>query len=128
MEVRKKVIIVCSENDHLGPSLCQVLGCTLATPLRALWDTLTEGISHKQSKENFDLSLRAFIAANATSDDRHELVQQLHTPSKPRALSVQAFYYRLVELNGYVGWMPGEELLLTPISLKQAFYEGMPPA
>ena len=41
MEVRKKVITVCSENDHLGPSLCQVLGRTLANPLRALWDTQT---------------------------------------------------------------------------------------
>ena len=38
-----------------------------------------------------------------------------------------SFFYRLIELNGYVGWMPGEELPLTHLSLKQAFYDGMPP-
>ena len=76
---------------------------------------------------NFDLSLCAFIAATVTSDDRHNLVQQLCTPSKPHALSIRAFFYRLIELNGYVGWMPGEELPLTHLGLKQAFYNGMPP-
>ena len=127
LEVRKKVISVCAEHIHLGPSLSQVLGRTLATPLQALWDTLIADHARVQTQADFDLRLRAFIAANATSEDRHELVLQLRRPSKPHNLSVQAFYYRLVELNGYVSWLPGDELPLTPVSIKQAFYDGMPP-
>ena len=126
LEVRQRVITVCAENDHKGPSLYQILGRTLATPLRALWETITSGIT-QFSVANFDLSLRAFIAATATSDDKHELLQQLRNPSKPRALSVRAFYYRLIELNGYAFWMPGEELSLSHLEIKQAFYDGMPP-
>ena len=127
LEVRKKVISVCAEHSHLGPSLSQVLGRTLATPLRALWDTLISDHDHVQTQHDFDLRLCAFIVANATSEDCHELVQQLCRPSRPCNLSVQAFYYCLVELNGYVGWLPGDELPLTPVSIKQAFYDGMPP-
>ena len=84
LEVRKKVTIICSEDDHVGPSLYQILGRTLATHLIALWETIISGIT-QYSVANFDLSLRAFIATTVTSDDRHELVQQLHTPLKPSA-------------------------------------------
>ena len=71
-----------------------------------------------QTQHDFDMRLRAFFATNATSEDCHELVQQRRRPSKPCNLSVQAFYYRLVELNGYVSWLPGDELPLTPVSIK----------
>ena len=46
LEVRKKVISVCAEHSHLGPSLSQVLGPTLATPLQALWDMLISDHDH----------------------------------------------------------------------------------
>ena len=48
LEVRKKVITVCADDTHLRPSLSQVLGCTLATPLRALWDMLISNHAHVQ--------------------------------------------------------------------------------
>ena len=54
---------------------------------------------------NFDIRLREFIAVHATQEDRHELLQQLRTAQKPRSLLVQAFLYRLRELNSYVEWI-----------------------
>ena len=41
LEVRKKVTTICSDDDHVGPSLYQILGLTLATLLRALWETIS---------------------------------------------------------------------------------------
>ena len=87
LEVRKKVTTVYSEDGHVGPFLYQILRCTLATHLRALWKTIISDIT-QYSVANFDLNLHAFIAATVASDDRHELIQQLRTHLKPHTLSV----------------------------------------
>jgi hypothetical protein len=50
-------------------------------------------------------------------------VQQLH---KPQEVNAQPFYYRLLELNSYVAWMPGTEEFLTEDQFHQLFYNGMP--
>jgi hypothetical protein len=64
-----------------------------------------------------------FIAGLTTDQDRHELIQLLR-PLKPR---VQSLYYRLIQLNGYVNYLPGNDYPLTEDQLKQSFHDGMPP-
>ena len=78
--------------------------------------------------QSFEQAIQDFVACHSTEQDRHELVQQLRHPTKPRDLGVQAFYYRLVELNSAVSILPGDDAPLTDDQLKQAFYDGMPPS
>jgi len=89
-----------------------------------MWDIIAQ--DQDETLESFDNCLRTFIESHATTDDQHELIQQLRTPKKPRELPVHNFYYRLRELNAYVEWLPGTEPPLTDNQLKQAFYDAMP--
>jgi hypothetical protein len=41
-------------------------------------------------------------------------------------MAVQAFWYRLRELNKHIEWLPGSEPVLTDNQVKQAFYDAMP--
>lgn len=59
--------------------------------------------------------------SHAIIKDCHELLQQLRAPRKPCKLKVQAFYYCLKELNPYVAWMPGNEVLLNDENLSTPF-------
>jgi hypothetical protein len=68
------------------------------------------------------------IAEHATAADRHDLVAQLLSPSKPPGVSVTEFHYRLLELNGFVDWLPGTDAKLNDHQIKQALYDGMPTA
>ncbi|KAL3930781.1 MAG: hypothetical protein SGARI_004385 [Bacillariaceae sp.] len=79
-----------------------------------------------RSVENFEAALQEFVASNTTTQDRHELVQQLSNPTKPQDVGVQAFYYRLMELNNALVLLPGAQQPLTNDQLKQSFYDGMP--
>ena len=47
---------------------------------------------------------------------------------KPRALTVQQYYYRLHELNTFVEWLPGTKEPLDKTKLKLAFHDSMPAA
>jgi hypothetical protein len=64
--------------------------------------------------------------ANATNDDRHELLDFIRHATKPKKMKVQAFYIWLRELNQMVGLLPGAEAPLTNAQLIQAFHDGMP--
>jgi hypothetical protein len=84
-------------NAHLGPALFKVFPRTLSLPLVAIWDQLVVNYTNDDhTVANFDDKLREFIACHATDQDRHELVQQLLYPMKPRkeeGVSVQQFHY-----------------------------------
>ena len=68
--------------------------------LRTSWQqALVDDPPGEETPETFATALRSFIASHATSEDRHELVQQLRTPKKPLKMSVQQFAYRMQELN-----------------------------
>ena len=115
------------EDLDAGPSLFKVFPRTLSIPVCAAWDLLTaEVIPPLQTTERFDELLLQFIAGHTTPEDRHDLVAQLLSPTKPRDVSVQSFYYRLLELNSYVPWLPGTTAALTDDQLKQALYDSMP--
>ena len=74
----------------------------------------------------FDAWIGFFIEANATNDDRHELLDFIRHATKPKKMKVQAFYIPLRELNQMVGLLPGAEAPLTNAQLIQAFHDGMP--
>jgi len=127
LDVHNKVNTVISTENHRGPSLHRVFPRTLSLILRAVWDQLiTEAAAEEESAEQFKQRLREFIAAHATAEDRYNLVQQMRTSKKPRAIPVQAFWYRTRELNTYITWLPGNEPSLTEPQQKQAFYNAMP--
>jgi hypothetical protein len=127
IETRAKIKNEVSVGGHRGPSLFSVFPRTLSTTLNAIWDQVVSG-NAVQTEQTFDEKLKEFVACHATEEDRHELVQQLLQPVKPREVTVQAFYYRILELNEYVKWLPGEdeEAELTPAQIKKAVYDGMP--
>ncbi|KAG7361665.1 hypothetical protein IV203_036766 [Nitzschia inconspicua] len=95
-----------------------------------LWNRAVEdlGPNAPQTVENFDEAIQNFVGAHTGTQDRHALVQQLIHPTKPRDLGVQAFYYRLLELNDAISLIPGaaHDAPLNDEQLKQAFYDGMP--
>jgi hypothetical protein len=104
----------------------RLLPCSLPNST-AVWDQVVNDLNdNAHTVANFDQAIKDFVACHATDQDRHELVQQLLHPTKPRDLGVQAFYYRLIELNGAVSLLPGTDAPLTDDQLKQAFYDGMP--
>ncbi|KAG7343337.1 hypothetical protein IV203_021282 [Nitzschia inconspicua] len=113
---------------HLGESYFRVLPKTLSTQLEVLWTTVVQGMGENlvMSVDNFNIALKRFIATNRSPLERHYLVQKLRNPKKPRDLSVLYFYHRLIELNGYVEYLPGTDPPLNPDQLKHAFYDGMP--
>jgi hypothetical protein len=93
LEVRNKIEAVVTVNAHLGSSLFRVFPRTISTVLRSIWDLTIPGID--ETPEGFTQAILLFIASHGTPEDRHELVQQLRSPRKPRDIAVQAFYYRL---------------------------------
>ena len=126
LEVRKKILAVASLEAQQGASQFRVFPRTLSTVLQSIWDVIVDQGNFNEYQDGFDAALRTFAASHCTAEDRHEVVQQLHHPHKPRTVNVQPFYYRLLELNGYVAWMPGTEEELTIEQLRQLFYDGMP--
>ena len=104
LDVKGKIRKEVSNNNHLGPGYFKAFPRTLSVPLMAVWDTVIADIAARlavahvpENENNFDIALREFVASNATTQDRHELIQQIRSPTKPRDLGVQQFYYRLIE-------------------------------
>ena len=97
----------------------------------SIWDNIladhpvgAAGIAADEA--GFDAWIGFFIEANATNDDRHELLDFIRHATKPKKMKVQAFYIPLRELNQMVGLLPGAEAPLTNAQLIQAFHDGMP--
>jgi hypothetical protein len=127
LDVSHKVKAVVTTDNHLGPSLFAVFPRTLSATLRSMWDIIVaNGGAALESELAFSQKLRDFIAAHSTAEDRHDLAQQLSTATKPRDVPVQAFFYRIHQLNGYIRWLPGDANELTDVQLKQAFHDAMP--
>ncbi|KAG7346605.1 hypothetical protein IV203_005674 [Nitzschia inconspicua] len=129
-EIKGQVKQAVSNDNHLGPSCFQVFPRTLTTSLSSVWTRAVAdlGPNAPQTVENFDEAIKNFVGAHTGTQDRHALVQQLIHPTKPRDLGVQAFYYRLLELNDAISLIPGaaHDAPLNDEQLKQASYDGMP--
>jgi hypothetical protein len=126
LDAKEKIEQVVSDL-HLGSALFQVFPPTISTVLKTIWVTIIHDEHPAETAEAFNQCLRTFIGSHSTEEDRHDLVTQLRAPRKPHAgISVQSFYYRLREVNGYIEWLPGIELPLNQDQLKQAFFDSMP--
>jgi hypothetical protein len=102
------------DDVDMGPSLFNVFPRTLSNTLRRVWDNkiASNYPPPLRTSEEFDNIMLLFIAEHSSAADRHELVAQLLSPSKPRGVSVTEFHYRLLELNGFVDWLPGTDAKL----------------
>jgi hypothetical protein len=121
LEVRRKILAVSSVEAHQGPSQFRVFPRTLSMVLQSICDVIIDVGDYTEDTDGFDEALQMWIASHCTAEDRHDLVQQLRKPHKPREVNCQPFYYRLLELNSYVERMPGTEELLTEDQLRQSF-------
>ena len=126
LDVKSKVEGVVSTENHIPPSLFRIFPSTLSLTIRVIWEECKEELAPEETLDGFKDLLQQFIAAHATQDDQHELVQQLMRPKKPREVKVQAFSYALRKLNGYIEWLPGTAAKLTGDQLMQAFFDAMP--
>ena len=128
LEVKTKVDAAVGTVNHKGPSLYKVFPRTLSLVLRSVWDQIIADApaGAPETEATFAERAKEFIAVHATVEDRHDLIQQLRVVRKPRDMLVQAFWYRLREINAYVEWLPGNENELNNDQLKQAFYDAMP--
>ena len=125
LEVRDRVKKVVSTAAHVAPSLFRVFDRTISLVLQATWDNVLAEVANRDEAA-FDEVLKLFIAANCSTGDRYDVVQQIRRPTKPRAQLVQSFFYRLREINSYVSWLPGVEPPLNDAQLKQSLFNGMP--
>jgi transposase InsO family protein len=127
LQYKAKIGAVGVAAAQLGPTLFREFGRTLSIVLQPTWDQVRVDFPPPDTTEaSFDATLRHFIAAHATADDRHEAVQQLRNARKPRKMGTQAFWYALREQNGYIQWLPGAEAQLNDDSFRQAYYDAMP--
>jgi hypothetical protein len=98
-----------------------------------MWDQVMREVAvEQQTTATFDKNAKEFIASYLREADRHNLVQ-LHKAVKPREVSVQNFWHRLEELNGYIEWLPhsmeatdDDDCPLGPAQLKKTMYDAMP--
>jgi hypothetical protein len=111
---------------HLGPSLFRAFPRTTSIVLRTTWDIIVVDEDPQETTEDFETSIRSFIASHLTVDDQHELLTQLQNPHEPGEIKVQFFHCRLRKVNGCVEWMPGTEPRLNKGQMKQAFFNSMP--
>jgi hypothetical protein len=114
-------------------SYVSVFPRTLSLALVSIWDNiltdypvnLNDPNAIQADEAGFDRWIGYFIEANATDDDRHELLDFIRHSTKPKKMKVQAFYIRLRELNDMVDLLPGTEAKLTQSQLDQAFHDAM---
>ena len=127
-DIRNKVFTEVPQENQRALSLFKIFPRSLSGTLKPVWNAAAENRTFPNpTMEEFDVSLRSFIASYITPEDRHELLRQLRNARKPHDITVQDFYYRLREINDYIIWMPGDELPLNENEIKQTFFDAMPP-
>ena len=133
MVIRSKVMTAVGTANHRSPSLYKVYRRALSMVLSSVWNQVNQNadadatVDNDQTPEHFDARLKEFIRIHSTAEDRYELAQDLRTACKRRDLPVQAFWYKLREVNTYIDWLPGNEPALNDNQLRQAFHDAMPP-
>jgi threonine synthase len=85
--IRSKKTVVTA--THLGASYFEVFLRTLEQEIEDAWEPAVAvlGANPAKTPENFEDALKSFIAAHATTRDRHAFVQQLFHPTNPQDLS-----------------------------------------
>jgi hypothetical protein len=88
LDAKEKIEQVVSD-AHLSQALFRVFPRTVSTVLRTIWDIMLQDQQPAETEAAFDLCLRSFIDSHSTTDDRHDLINQLHQAHKPREILVQ---------------------------------------
>ena len=77
---------------HMGPSLFRVFPRTLSIPLTSIWDQVLADPLHvgqgQNTREDFEVFAKAFVAAHTSPEERYDAVMQLRTYTKPRQVMV----------------------------------------
>jgi hypothetical protein len=127
VEVKNTIEGELPEEKLCASALFNVFPRTLSKTLRQEWKQLeTDSGFSEYNVHEFDEIMTEFVASYSSEQDRSYLLNQLRQPVKPREQTVQSFYSRLLELNDFVSFLPGDEDQLTDKQLKKAFYEGKP--
>jgi hypothetical protein len=116
-------------------ALFNIFPRSLCDDMHEEWKIIEVGIGvDEYDKEDFDKVLKEFVKTYSSDRDQRELLNQVRKPTKPRNMTVQAFYSRLVDLNNAIPWLLGKEMWMETMKsledeqLRGAFYEGMPAA
>ena len=129
MNFRSKVLTTVGTEAHRGPSLHEAFPRSLSLVLSAVWEQINAdanadpNIDNTEEVDHFNARMREFIAVHSTAEDRYDLAQYLRACRKPRELPVQAFWYKLRELNTYIQWIPGTEPPLNEQQMRKAFHD-----
>ena len=107
---------------------------TIANVFKPVWKRILEDHEDElqdmaqRTVDQFVTMIRLFIKEHATEEDQHELARQIRTVKKPPDMLTHSFWYRMLEMNGYLPHLPGEQTVLPQEELKQAFFDAMPEA
>ena len=116
---------------------CSFLGQferTLDVPLQGIWQSVLAAQPALPNNpgawttEMVHSKIRAFFASHMTAHAASALKKQLENAEKPHSMAVRSFYHRLMILNTYIPWLPGDVQPLNPLALSLAFYQDMPKA
>ena len=99
---------------------------SFGTAIKLVLDNLVATNNYPSTEAGVDQAIRDLVAVHATEEDRREVLQSLRNSHKDRPITVMAFYYRLLEINGYVSWLPGTGNPLDADEIKSAFFNAMP--
>ena len=130
LDLAEKVRMQVFDVDLVGKALLIAIPRALGATLRPAWEMILEDsasdLDETPTSEQVDALIQKFIAAHSSPHDQEALLRQLRNLRKPRKMLTQAFWYRIRELNNYLGWLPGNLQRLTDTDIKDAIYNGMP--
>lgn len=122
----QKIVQSVSDQEQRHRCYGKVFGRTLARPLQATWESFTAQVGMPVNYAGFIAVVKWLIASFATEDDRRDLLNQLRDAQKPRDVTVQSMWYRMIEVNNMVEYLPGQDAKLTASQLLKAFHDAMP--
>lgn len=122
----QKICQAVTDREQRQRCFGKVFGRTLARPLQATWESFTAQLGVPVNEGGFFAMVKAMIASFATEDDRRDLLNQIRDAQKPREVPVQTMWYRMIEVNNMVEYLPGQDPKLTPSQLLKAFHDAMP--
>ena len=107
---------------------------TLDVPLQGIWQSVLTAQPALPNNpgawttEMVHAKIKAFFASHMTAHAASALKKQLENAEKPHSMAVRSFFHRLMTLNTYIPWLPGDVQPLSALALNLAFYQGMPKA
>jgi hypothetical protein len=127
-----KVCTTFFDEDHQGHAMFAQFPCVLLPVIRTTWDTAIDYHGddlppiNKRTVKQFNDMLCHFITAHCKVEEEQELITSICALRKPCKMPVQAFWYRVQELNLYINWLPGNANHLPDDEILEIIYAAMP--